>query len=124
MRKVLLVDDDADDKEMFELALETLPVDTDLSYAANGQEALELITSPDFSDPDYIFLDLNMPKVGGVGFLSQLRELDMLTDVPVYIYTTSQYGADIDRCVEMGGTLCTKSSSFKELCTMLSTTIV
>lgn len=120
MKKVLLIDDDQDEKELFEYALSTLPVPTEFAYASDGEDALTLIQRNDFTRPDYIFLDLNMPKVGGLQFLTELRERHMYPGVPVFIYTTSATGPDIDHCVQLGGRLFTKHNSLNDLCAGLS----
>lgn len=116
MKRIFLIDDDVDDREMFQLALDTLPGEILLNCAANGEIALQLIADAAFIQPDFIFLDLNMPKMGGLDFLVELRKQQLCADVPVYIYTTSFVGRDVDRCLELGGRLCIKHSSFADLC--------
>lgn len=116
MKKVWLIDDDLEDREVFEMALASLELPTRFFYSDNGETALEQVASTAFQTPDYIFLDLNMPKLGGLAFLSEIRSRNICHDVPVFIYTTSSMGTDIDACIRMGGVLVTKHSSFAALC--------
>lgn len=115
MKRVFLIDDDTDDAEIFEMALNSLALPTQLTRAKNGLDAISQAQSPDFPRPDYIFLDLNMPMVNGVECLAEMRSKKLLEQVPVYIYTTSATGPDIERCRQMGGILFTKHSSFQAL---------
>jgi CheY-like chemotaxis protein len=69
--------------------------------AENGVEALKLLRSSQ-SLPDFIFLDLNMPKMDGRECLKELKKDDTLKDIPVIIYSTSEYSLDITATKELG----------------------
>jgi CheY-like chemotaxis protein len=58
-----------------------------LSKANNGEEALTILK--DKIIPDIIILDLNMPKVSGIEFLSILKADEHLKYIPAFILTTS-----------------------------------
>ncbi|HEY0895255.1 MAG TPA: response regulator, partial [Sphingobacteriaceae bacterium] len=45
--------------------------------------------------PDVILLDLNMPKMNGIEFLTHLRSDERLKDIKVFVMTTS--GEEVDR---------------------------
>lgn len=124
MKRIWLIDDDQDDKEVFELALGKLDVETQLSYAANGEHALQAANDPAFLRPDYIFLDMNMPRINGLEFLTKLRNGRLFEGVPVFIYSTSSVGPDIDKCLSLGGILLTKHSSFTALCEELERRLI
>lgn len=83
-----LVDDDEDDQELFQLALEDAHPDIQLVTARNGSEALQMLEGNQVN-PDYIFLDLNMPLMGGKECLSQLKANPLLQAIPVIIFSTS-----------------------------------
>jgi CheY-like chemotaxis protein len=119
MKKIFLIEDDADEREIFGMALAKLPVQTEFVFAQDGEEALTVVSSEHFSKPDYIFLDLNMPRVNGLAFLAALRSKNLYPDIPIYIYTTSSGGSDIDKCRTMGGELFTKPSTLGSLVTEL-----
>jgi CheY-like chemotaxis protein len=86
---IFLVDDDRDDQEIFSFILEEISTDIKLLCAADGVEAMQLLTSDTSIHPDYIFLDVNMPRMNGLECLSALRKLDRLAEIPIYLYSTS-----------------------------------
>jgi CheY-like chemotaxis protein len=80
VKRILVIDDDADVRESFMAALECR--DYVISSASSGLAGLE---SAKTQRPDLVFLDLKMPGMNGVETLARLREHD--PDVPVYIVT-------------------------------------
>ena len=62
-----------------------------LELVRNGLEAAFLVSVEDLTDrlPDVLVLDLNMPRLNGVKFLHVLRETIGLSEVPVFVLTTS-----------------------------------
>lgn len=115
MKRIFLIDDDTDDVELFQLALSRLDRQTVLSHAVNGQHALELAQDPAFDTPDLIFLDLNMPVLRGAEFLAEMRSLNLFPETPVFVYSTSSAGQDVEKCLRLGARLFTKHSSFGKL---------
>lgn len=119
----LLVDDDPDDTFLFGEVLGDVAPSVVLSTAANGQEALEQLKGSS-SLPDLIFLDLNMPRMGGVECLTTLKGDEELSRVPVIIYTTSSQSKDIEECIQKGAVcFITKPSNIKELSEILTTLV-
>ena len=116
----LLVDDDEDDLEIFEIALN----DTGESYqcitAANGVDALQKLEKEEAFTPDFIFLDLNMPVMNGVECLREIKKNVRLRDIPVIIYSTSSYIKDIEEMKRLGAAhFFTKPSSIDALSKIL-----
>lgn len=89
MKRIFLIDDDADDRFIFRTALEMLDPKTEYVEAKDGQEALDLISNADFTPPDLIFVDLNMPRVNGLEFVIRIRQSPKYKEIPTYMYTTS-----------------------------------
>jgi DNA-binding response OmpR family regulator len=56
----------------------------DVTVAATGSRALELLASGDF---DLVLLDVNMPDIDGFAVLTKLRKIDRLADLPVIMVT-------------------------------------
>jgi len=120
---LFLVDDDIDDHEIFKSALEKVDEDVELLTATNGYEALNLLSVAD-KLPDYIFVDLNMPRMGGLQFLKEIKKTNKLENIPVIIYTTSSNPIDVARTKELGAvSFITKPSRFSELCGILRSLI-
>lgn len=99
MYRILVVDDSALLHSMFELTLAQLP-DCHLSFAKNGMEALEKLSSE--GEPDLILLDINMPVMDGLEFMTKLRSIGALPRVSVVIVSTEDREADVLRGLEAG----------------------
>ena len=92
-KKILLVDDDEDDRMIFGDAVREINENLIYKEANNGLEALlHLQNRP--SLPDMIFLDLNMPKMNGYECLSAIKKENKFRHIPVIIFTTSKFEAE------------------------------
>jgi CheY-like chemotaxis protein len=88
--RILLTDDDEDDREFFAEALADLELENPIEFCKNGVELLDHLYDPNYIIPDIIFLDLNMPILSGFETLQQIREDVKFKDIPVIaIYSTS-----------------------------------
>lgn len=113
--RVLLADDDEDDRELFKEALDNTEFNTKLEVSRDGKELLEKLQS-DSQKPDLIILDLNMPYKNGKECLEFIRCRADYNHIPVVIYSTSSSIVDIEDTYEKGANLyISKPSSFNEL---------
>lgn len=121
-----VVDDDIDDRELFKEALLEVDRNIDCATAEHGEEALEILNSDFFkTNPDYIFLDLNMPRINGKQTLREIKKIPRYAEVPVIIYSTSSSKKDIEESIALGASrFYTKPSSFEELRQMLQKLVV
>ena len=87
--RLLIVDDDADDRMFFIDAVQEIDETIQCVVAKDGLHALELLTDPAVELPDIIFLDLRMPRFNGKRCLVEIKASDRLKNIPVFIYTTS-----------------------------------
>ena len=117
---LLLVDDDTDDAALFEEILLEASPSTLFEWAKDGEDALQKLASKPVS-PDLVFLDLNMPRMGGKECLAHLKNNEALRHIPVIMYTTSSLSKDIEETM-LSGAECfiTKPSSSGELKHILS----
>jgi CheY-like chemotaxis protein len=98
---ILLVEDDEVDVMNVKRAFKKSNISNPLFVAGNGLEALEMLRSSNEKPaqvPDnrrLILLDLNMPKMGGLEFLSELRSDPELKATPVIVLTTSDEDRDL-----------------------------
>ena len=88
--KILIVDDDADDRNLFIEAIKDIDNNIKCETAIDGKQALDLLKSNYDSLPDLIFLDLRMPRFGGNRCLLEIKKDELLKHIPVIIYTTSR----------------------------------
>lgn len=115
----LLVDDDPDDQEVFLTALSDVSDSALCLIAPDGDRALGLLHNEE-TIPDYIFLDLNMPRMNGFEFLAAMKKSKVLKDIPVIVYSTTSQPAQIERVKKLGATeFFTKSYKYKDLCALL-----
>ena len=95
---VLLVEDDPVNAMAVEKAFRDVGIAQPLVHVRNGEEALECLRDRDHKKPDFILLDLNMPKMNGIEFLRIVKADPVLRSVPVVMLTTSQDQRDIAEC--------------------------
>ncbi|CAN5251913.1 hypothetical protein BH09BAC3_BH09BAC3_19500 [soil metagenome] len=100
---VLVVDDDIDDQEWFELFLNELYDNVQCERAFNGKEALALLDS-DVNKPDIIFLDIHMPIKNGIQFLQEFNKREGFNKIPVVITSTTMTERDMKRVQDLGFT--------------------
>jgi CheY-like chemotaxis protein len=70
-RRILIVDDEANQRLMVEQALRALAFDWTISTAASGQEAIESLA---LHLPDLIITDYHMPIMNGLELIARVRE--------------------------------------------------
>lgn len=98
---ILLVEDDEVDVMNVQRAFKRNNITNPLYIANNGLEALAMLRGESQvlpklpADRRLILLDLNMPRMGGLEFLQEIRADDKLRSTPVVVLTTSNQ--DLDR---------------------------
>ena len=97
---VLLIDDDEDERDIFELAIaqSNLPIELD-NVTTCDKEKLSSLKKPDF-----IFLDINMPIYDGFVWLKGIRE-KVAERIPVIMYSTTRNPEKIEKAYKMGANL-------------------
>ncbi|CAN5632473.1 response regulator [soil metagenome] len=115
-KKVLLAEDDYDDRIFF---LEHLGERTDVELmpiAENGVEVLKYLNTLKSNDfPDLIILDQNMPMKNGIQTLEELKSIEAFASIPVVIYSTYADSHLIETCMNKGAeTVVTKPLAKKE----------
>jgi CheY-like chemotaxis protein len=115
--KILLADDDVEDKGIMQDAMEMLNATDILVFANNGAHVLELLemNSDAALKPCLIVLDLNMPRMNGTQTLSILKNNEQFKHIPVIIYSTSINPLEKEKCLLLGAdSYITKPISLKE----------
>ena len=116
IKKILVVDDDMDDVQLFGEVIANIEPSIKLQHAEDGRDALEKLAETRSHLPDLIFLDLNMPRMDGKECLKKIKNDDQLNHIPVIIYTTSSQINDIEETMEAGAVcFITKPNNLKEL---------
>jgi CheY-like chemotaxis protein len=109
MRKmrVLVAEDDADDRFIFDNFLGKRADIEILPFAENGLDVFSLLELMQRQGnlPDMIILDHNMPKMNGRQTLEQLKTIEHYADIPVFVYSTYADTQLIDTCTLSGATM-------------------
>jgi CheY-like chemotaxis protein len=91
---ILLVEDDEVDVMNVKRAFKKNHITNPLIIKHNGVEALDALRNDEVSFPCIVLLDLNMPKMGGIEFLKEVRADDRLKKLTVFVMTTSNQDND------------------------------
>jgi CheY-like chemotaxis protein len=92
---LLLIEDDDIDAMMIQRSFLKQRISNRIVRAYDGIEALELLRENKVSRPLIILLDLQMPRMGGIEFLKELRADENLAEIVVFVLTTSQSEEDM-----------------------------
>jgi CheY-like chemotaxis protein len=101
LKRILLVDDDANDVELTLSALAEYNLANEVLIAGDGQEALDYLYCRDkfagrpLENPAVILLDLKLPRVDGLDVLRCIRADENLRMIPVVILTSSREEKDL-----------------------------
>ncbi len=98
---ILLIEDDEIEVMKFNRVMGNIKLAHKIVEANNGEEAIKILKERE-SIPDIIVLDLNMPKINGIEFLSMLKNDDFLKYIPAIILTTSSNHKDVLECYRIG----------------------
>jgi len=97
-RKILLVDDEDDIREVAQLSLE-MTAGWDVAVARSGPEAVAMAAA---ERPDAILMDVMMPEMDGPTAVRALRADPATADIPVVLLTAKTQAADRRRFEELG----------------------
>lgn len=97
MINVLLVEDDEGDAFLLKEAMTKTRFENTLHHCHDGIEAQTFLKNDKKPRPDFILLDLNMPRMGGHEVLQWVKADEDLKDIPIGILTTSSAKEDINK---------------------------
>ncbi len=107
--EILLVEDNPNDMELTLRALKKHNLSNKVHVVKNGAEALDYIfaTGPyagrDIADkPNFILLDLKLPKVDGLEVLRRVRSDERTKVTPIVVLTSSTEERDIIESYQLG----------------------
>jgi len=85
---IFYVDDDSDDRELFRYAVKSVDPRTVLVAFESGEDLLTFLRSGT-PLPDFIFIDINMPKMNGYECVQEIRSKEIFNTVKIIMYSTS-----------------------------------
>jgi DNA-binding response OmpR family regulator len=117
---MVVIDDDDDDTDLVQTAMEEIGSDVECIIFNSAENALCYFDDKTHILPDFIILDLNMPKVSGRECLARIRKLSAYANVPVIINSTSIFPKDKVELKALGASfIFTKTNRFEKLVEVL-----
>lgn len=114
--RILLADDDADDRLLFREVFSELKLKTIVATVDDGVQLMDCLANEEMPLPDILFLDLNMPRKNGLECLKEIRSNERLKAISVVIFSTSESEKDMEATFLAGANVYIKKlSDFKEL---------
>jgi CheY-like chemotaxis protein len=107
-RRILLVEDDANDAELTLRALGRLNLGDKVDVTRDGQEALEYLecrgsfSNRSSGDPAVVLMDVKMPRLSGLEALERIRANPALKTIPIVMLTSSRADGDLRKSYELG----------------------
>jgi CheY-like chemotaxis protein len=103
---ILLVEDDHLDKMDIMRSLDKMKILYKLHTAKNGEEAIKLLSGIGEEGmeqfPDIALIDINMPRMNGIEFLSVIRNTEEWKHLKCFIITTSEEKVDKEAAKALG----------------------
>ena len=117
--RILYVEDDSEDRDVFQQAVAKTAPYTICHFAEDGEDAIKMLS--DVSNiPDYIFLDINLPKMNGIKFLRVIKNSTGLNGIPVIVFSTSKNPLDRLQSLDLGAIdFISKPDKFSTYCEVL-----
>lgn len=111
---ILTAEDDPEDFEFFQEAIREIDPSIVLFWATNGLELLKILDQS-ILIPDYIFLDINMPRMDGHTCFAEIKKHEKFRDVPVVVYSTSKDKKEIVHFETHRARFLVKPNNFRQL---------
>jgi len=96
---ILLVEDNEGDIVLTVEALREAKVSNGIHVIKDGEEALRYLKKEgkykDVETPDLILLDINLPRIDGIGVLTEIKNDKEMMLIPVVMLTTSDSEKDV-----------------------------
>lgn len=109
----LLIDDDEDELFIFSTALNRINIDAGCSQVPDLHAATDLLLH---LKPDYIFIDVNMPRINGFTCLSELKKLDLPDSCMLVMYSNGISDTVVSVATSKGAYACIrKTNNIEEL---------
>lgn len=113
---IWLADDDESDRMLFVTAFSELKITTEVTTFNDGVKLMDGLNRCQGTLPQFIFLDLNMPRKNGLDCLKEIRANRDWSEVFVAIYSTSDNENDMEETFLRGANVyITKPNDFGSL---------
>lgn len=86
---IALVDDDSDEKFIFQIALNEINIDYSFQYFSTPQDFLDSLKNSKKNYPDIVFIDMHMPLKNGLELVQEMRKNISFDQIKSVIYSNS-----------------------------------
>ena len=118
-QSVLMIDDDNEDREIFQSALHELHPSVSFTSMGDARRALHALIEGSIK-PEVIFLDLNMPEMNGLEFLTEVKKNELTAPIDIIVFSTSSHVPTIELTKRLGAKdFITKPGRYGELLDVL-----
>jgi CheY-like chemotaxis protein len=104
IQQCLIIDDDEDDQEIFVMCVNKISDHIRCTTMNNGVEAIALLQADESYSPEYIFIDMNMPKMNGIECLKHIRAIERLRNSSIFMYSTTSETSVVSQSKALGAT--------------------
>jgi two-component system response regulator len=105
----LMVEDNIDHAELMMDAFNDFNIKNTIAHVMDGEQAIAYLKNETpyedrskFTRPDIVFLDIRMPRQGGIETLKIMKADDNLCGIPVVMISTSKTAPEIKECYRLG----------------------
>jgi two-component system, response regulator len=103
--RILVVEDDLNDQELLHHQLRKTAFGEHVLFFSDPRRALATLRDPGSAELRAglvaLFLDVNLPHMGGIELLRKLRAIEDLDDLPVIVMTTNPHPDTLAACKEL-----------------------
>ncbi len=107
--KILVADDDQNDAFLLKRAFLRAGINTPMNFVEDGEQAIWYLEGrAHFADrrafplPNFVFMDLKMPRLNGFDVLRWVRQQPGLRRLPVLVFSSSADHRDVDLAYDLG----------------------
>jgi CheY-like chemotaxis protein len=105
----LMVEDNVDHAELMMDAFHEFNIKNIINHVLDGEDAIRYLKNESpyedkskYDRPDIIFLDIRMPRQGGIETLKIIKDDESLKTIPVVMVSTSNTSPEIQECYRLG----------------------
>jgi response regulator RpfG family c-di-GMP phosphodiesterase len=100
---IVMVDDEEADRMLLKIAMDDIGFKARVIEYENGTDFIEFVkTKCQEITPDFVILDLEMPKINGMQVLEYLQDNAELCDVPIIVFACSSDAKKVDKTHVLG----------------------
>ena len=102
--RIFFAEDDLDECALFQEMLKKNGVQTTPVFCHDGEAALDYLRTCELL-PDLVFLDINIPRINGLGVLTAMVRDSRLASLPVVVFSTSNSPLSVQQAYALGAGL-------------------